>query len=391
MNEHILKICYAENARLPTEKAHGYQIMKTCEALAKQGLDVTLVHADRKNPLAGKDPFEHYGVEKTFKISKLPVWDILTDAPSFLWSFAFVIGRWSFTRSLKRWMKSRIECDVLYTRDPVVAQAFVESGTKKPIFLELHDSPLSNQGRWNRVKDKISGFIVITKGLKDLLISQGIPEEKICLSMDAFDPGEFVGLPDKAEARRRLKLDDGKIVFVYTGHLFPWKGIDSIASGFDKIPEGSEFVIVGGNLEDLERVKKLVPSGAKNVRFTGRMPHAEALLWLAAADAAVLPTSAKFEIGRLYTSPIKLFEYLAAGLPVIASDVPSAHEVLDESMGIFFSPDDAGSFADALGKFVGYPDEVKKGISEACRKCSGSFTWEKRGEMISAFIKSNIR
>ncbi|MFH1620608.1 MAG: glycosyltransferase [Patescibacteria group bacterium] len=385
-----LKIYYIENARLPTEKAHGYQIMKTCAALAKQDLDITLFHADRKNPLAAKDPFEYYGMEKTFKISRLPVWDVLTDAPSFFWSAAFVIERWTFIRSLRRRMESLDECDVWYTRDPVVAQALVAMKTMKPIFLELHDSPLSNMGRWKRIKDKMSGFIVITKGLKDLLGGQGIAEDKICVAMDAFDPGEFIGLPEKAEVRQRLNLDAGKTIFVYTGHLFPWKGMDAIALAFDRIPERSEFVIVGGNPEDMERVKKLVPLGTKNVRFMGHMSHAEVLQWLTAVDAAILPTSAKFEIGRLYTSPIKLFEYLAAGLPVIASDVPSSHEVLDENMGIFFKPDDEESFAEALGRFVGYPSEVKKRMSEECRKTSLTFTWQKRGLIIVSFIRNNL-
>ncbi len=74
-----MKLLYIANARIPTEKAHGLQIIKMCEAFVRQGVDVELVVPFRKHVKALKDKntFEYYGVGKKFKIRKLPVPDLI--------------------------------------------------------------------------------------------------------------------------------------------------------------------------------------------------------------------------------------------------------------------------------------------------------------------------
>ena len=67
-----MKILYFANSRIPTEKAYGLQIMKTCEALAENGVSVDLILPTRKNrPFKGIDVFEYYGVKKNFEINIL--------------------------------------------------------------------------------------------------------------------------------------------------------------------------------------------------------------------------------------------------------------------------------------------------------------------------------
>ncbi len=71
-----MKLIYVANIRLPTEKAYGVQIMKTCEAIARLGIDVRLIIPTRKSiAFAGVNPFEHYGVEKNFTIQRIPTID----------------------------------------------------------------------------------------------------------------------------------------------------------------------------------------------------------------------------------------------------------------------------------------------------------------------------
>ena len=76
------KLVYIANARIPTEKAHGIQIMKMCEAFSAQVVDVELVLPRRLNRIK-ENPFDYYGVKKNFKITKLPTIDFITLATIF--------------------------------------------------------------------------------------------------------------------------------------------------------------------------------------------------------------------------------------------------------------------------------------------------------------------
>ncbi|MEK7116166.1 MAG: glycosyltransferase [Patescibacteria group bacterium] len=367
---------YIENIRLPTEKAHGYQIMKTCEALARVGVEIDLVVADRKNVLSGKDSFEYYGMPRRFSITRLPVIDCISSVPAPLKSFAFALERWSFSREVRR-RRHEWSGDIFYTRDVGVAESLVDGG--KPVFVELHDAP--------RSFPSIAGWVVISQALKNLLITRGIQSEQIHVSQDCFDEHEIGSMMSKKDARRELGILSSEFLVVYSGHLFSWKGVDGIASAFQRIPSGISIAIVGGNPGDVARVQSI--SGVtSHVRFTGHLHRAEVMRWLAAADATILSTSAKFGIGRLYTSPLKLFEYLAAGLPVIASDVPSSREILDESIAMFYRADDATDFLRALTSLAELPHVQRQRMGETAKAKVNKHTWTKRGENILAFLRA---
>ena len=79
--------------------------------------------------------------------------------------------------------------------------------------------------------------------------------------------------------------------------------------------------------------------GSENILVLGHKPHKTMPVFLKAADVLVLPNSAKEEISRSYTSPLKLFEYMASGRPIVASDLPSIREVLNENNSLLVSPD----------------------------------------------------
>src|SRR5438105_408941 len=100
MNTDRKKIYYLANVRLPTEKAHGIQIMKTCEALARLGIDLELIVPRRRNPIV-QEPFSFYQVEKNFKITQLPCWDLVSS--NRLGAVGFWIESWTFYRSVKKY------------------------------------------------------------------------------------------------------------------------------------------------------------------------------------------------------------------------------------------------------------------------------------------------
>ena len=128
-----MKILYIANIRMPTEKAHGIQIMETLHALAQMNLIKTTLLVPRRVNQIIKDPFEYYGIEENFKIVRLPTIDLLF-LPFFkkLWFFieSIVFANCAF------WYVLFSSKSICYTRDVLVALYL--SFLTKPFFYEIH-------------------------------------------------------------------------------------------------------------------------------------------------------------------------------------------------------------------------------------------------------------
>jgi glycosyltransferase involved in cell wall biosynthesis len=98
----------------------------------------------------------------------------------------------------------------------------------------------------------------------------------------------------------------------------------------------------------------------------------------------VLPNH-RHAIGTHFTSPLKVFEYLAAGCPVVASDLPSLREVLDESVARFAPPESPRSLAVAAENLL-KDEPLFKRMSEAARRKAEEYTWQRRAERIGEFV-----
>lgn len=330
-----MRIIYVENVRIPSERAHAYQIVQTCTWFARYGAQVELVNPDRA---VGADVFAYFGIESNlFTHTRLSVVDPLTWRWFFWKALAYGIERWSFVRALQRWAATQ-QADVWFTRDPAMVDAL--KGSKRNIVLELHDRPDHQPERWDRVKPHVSGYVVITEGLKDVLIGLGISAERIVVAPDGFDPKDFFPEGRRQTARQALGVPEDAFVVFYAGGFYPWKGVDAIVPRWSDVPERAHLVLIGGPDADRNRIKALIPpERVSQVHVFPYRPHAEVVQLMAAGDLGLLPTSPHEEIGRSFTSPIKQFEYLAAGLPVLASDVPSSHEVLNDRVARFFMGD----------------------------------------------------
>jgi glycosyltransferase involved in cell wall biosynthesis len=99
-------------------------------------------------------------------------------------------------------------------------------------------------------------------------------------------------------------------------------------------------------------------------------------LWQAAADVLVLPNSGRDELSAQYTSPMKLFEYMASGRPIVATDVPAIREVLPEDAGYYARPDDAADLSHAIMTALNDPSSGAR--AARARALVSEYTWEKR-------------
>ncbi|MEX0935060.1 MAG: glycosyltransferase [Candidatus Paceibacterota bacterium] len=346
-----MKIYYIANVRLPTEKAHGIQIMKTCEALVDLGNDVELVVTDRYTPIE-ENAFDYYDARKNFRLLKLRCLDVV----DFGW-LGFWITTVSFMARVTRY--SLFKTGIFYTRDEFVAFCLKLIGKK--VVWEAHMGQRNIFVRF-LIRMKIP-VVVISQGLKDLYLSMGMDEDKIMIAHDGVDLEKFNIKSSKFDARAKLNLDKNQKFVVYTGSDQPGKGVDILEKAQNFLPEGIRVIIVSNK------------------------PHQEIPLYLQAADILVLPNSSKNEMSRLFTSPMKLFEYMASGVPIIASRVPSLQEVLTEKTALFFEPDDPKGIVTAVHDTLSDPASAFSRAKQAQVEVV-QYTWKKRAEIILTVLSN---
>ncbi|MDO8496904.1 MAG: glycosyltransferase family 4 protein [bacterium] len=371
-----MKLIYIANLRLPTEKAYGIQIAKTCEAMADLGCSVILLCPFRISKI--KDEFfNYYGIKRNFVFKKIFTLDFYL--PGFLNKIAF--GLKSLCSALVLVLYALVEgADIFYTRDEIIA--YILSFFRKNIIFESHRVSNKRKIFYSRFKKINLKVVVISQGLKDDFINFGIKESSLLVARDGVDLDLFNIEMTKEEARKRYNLPLDKKIVMYSGHLFEWKGADILLEAAHKLEV--LFVFVGGTDYDVQKFRQKA-EGLNNVLILGHRPYDQIPSLLKAADILVLPNSSKEEISKRYTSPLKLFEYMASQRPIIASDLPSIREVLDENTGYFFKPDDVSSLVGIINLVLNNEPEARE-KNTAAFNMAKSFTWQKRAEKILKFI-----
>lgn len=386
---------YLSNLRLPTEKAYGIQIVKMCEAFAGLGLDVRIVFPYRKNTEIKKDIFDYYSVKNNFIAKRL----ITPDFYIFGKNDPIIVGIKNFISAVILALYAILhKADIIYSRDEM--PMYFLSFFKNNLVFEAHRFSSKRKFFYKRFNKKGVKVVAISKAIKTDLVSSGYSSDKILVAHDGVDLEEFDIDISKEEARKKVGLPLNKRIIMYTGHLFEWKGADVLLEATRLVQnvrngggDGNEqfeqclFVFVGGMRYDIKKFREK-SKGAENVLILGHKPHKEIPIFLKAADLLVLPNSSKEEISNKYTSPLKLFEYMASGRPIIASDLLSIREVLDDNNSYLFKADDPESMAKVLDLAIKHEEDSKIKADMALDKVK-SFTWQKRADKINLFLETH--
>lgn len=371
-----MKLIYIANIRFPTEKAHGYQISKMCEAFAELGLDVKLLIPTRQNILFSEDPFLFYGLKRNFKIFRvncISFFGLINGPIGFWFQSLFFLFKIMFYKVNKE--------DIVYTRDPEIAWLFSLKNNK--VVYETHAWPISKVILYKYLLRQVKYIITITKGIKDLFQKNGFNQSRILNAPDGVDLKQFDISISKQEAREKLNLPLDKKIVVYTGHLYGWKGADILAEAATIFSEDILVYLVGGTHHDVSIFKKKYT--APNLNIVGFKSHVEIPIWLKAADVLVLPNKSGEKISESYTSPLKLFEYMVNRRPIIASDLPALREILNEDNSLLVTPGDPQALADGIKQALG-DEKFGLKLSESAYSEVQEYSWIKRAQQILRFI-----
>ena len=372
-----MKLRYIANVRLPTEKAHGIQIMSMCAAFADSGAEVELVVPTRTSDITA-DPFEYYGVKRNFTIRTVPTPQPHDLPLTLLTRLSYLRARFAFARRVLKDARAR-PADVYYHRDELSFRAFGKAGL--PGIWEIHDMP-RHMMLYRQALARAPFVVAITNGLKQALEAAGVPAGKILIEPDGADTERFANAA-AGDVREKLGLGGSDVLVTYTGSLLPWKGVSALAMAAEKLPQNAYLLIVGGDGAALEELRAgMVLRGVRGSAI-GRVAPSDVGAYVTASDIIVIPNSGKTQISREYTSPLKLFEALAAGKAIVASDLPSLREILDGDTAILVPPDDPQALAAALSSLSADPAR-RAALGKAAAQKAAHYDWRARAARILA-------
>jgi glycosyltransferase involved in cell wall biosynthesis len=378
-NIFIMKLGYVTSARLPTERAHGTQIVKMCEAFALAGASVSLITPNKKSNVYEDDIWHYYNVQQNFNFERLSSFDFLGKTLKFgrifYWidTVSFIISLF-FTDLIQ-------EGDVVYTRDPLLLLPF--SPNKHKLCIEIHDIP-RRKNIFLKMLRRAHKIIALNDIVKEELVALGITESKIMSAVDGVDLSEFDIALGHTDARRELGLPIEAKIVLYTGHLYSWKGAHTLAEAAKKLPPQVLCVFVGGVDNELEAFTRAF-SHVPNIKVVPFQKREMVPIYLKAADLLVIPNSAKTAISAKYTSPLKLFEYMASKRPIVSSDLPSMRQVLTDANCFFAEADNPEALAAAIETALTDLSAAQIKMGQAFEDVK-DYTWRRRGERIFNFI-----
>jgi glycosyltransferase involved in cell wall biosynthesis len=385
-------LCFAD-IRFPLERANGIQTFETCAALARRGHEVRLlVRRDTTKP--ARDPFVYYGVptDARLRIERVEV----AGPPAARRVASLAQALWK-ARELGHGA-------VVFSRDLGFASVYLRtrSAAKVPLVYESHGfAPVVSGARpgmlsgataaSGRKQERLfrreefvwrnaDGYVTITRGLADELRERFGPRPALAVVPDGARPGhgEWTARP----------MGQPPVV-AYSGHLYPWKGVDLLIEALADLPEVRGLVIGGyPNEPDLERLRARATAlglGAR-VTFTGMVPPPEVATRLGGADVLVVPNQVSAVSAR-YTSPLKLFEYLAMGRAIVAPDLPAFREIVgDRRNALLFEAGNAAALGASIRQVIDDPG-LAAAIGRTAFETAREYSWDRRAERIDAIFQ----
>jgi glycosyltransferase involved in cell wall biosynthesis len=384
----MTRLHYISPSLLPSKSANAVHVMLQCDGLVTAGAQVTLY---AKRAVAAEhrltDQLRHaYGVDAR----RL---DLVTTYSRSNRGDTLRIAAMALRRIVAAPRAERVLSRNLYAAYALAVLA------RRPLLFETHQLELG-------VRKHLQRALLRCPWVTTVAISQRLVE---CLADHlAIEPRRTVVLHDAAPddiepvdpaARRKLlsaavaqDLSTWQAVAGYFGHLYAGRGIEIIEAMATARPR-CLFLVYGGNDSDVERRRAV--NLLANLRFMGHVPHPVARRAMTAVDVLLMPYQQSVSIGAgahdtaRWMSPMKMFEYLAAGVPVISSDLPVLREVLrDGGYCLLVPPDRPSDWITALDHLIGNP-ALAAGLG-ACAHAEyrASHTWTRRAEALLAAARA---
>ena len=377
-----LRLGYVARSRVPSDLANSLQVMKMCGAFAAHVRTVDLLipfrwddwHAARA---LGESLWSQFALTTRFRIDRVVY-------PH--WKDRFAVRGFSLAATARAAAR---RYDLIYSRDVWTAYWLGRMG--RPVAFEAHN--LAEEQRYPVWRAMLSshgmqGIFCISGALAEDYAGAGAPRERLHVLPDGVDLERFAAPLTLHEARLRLGLPMDATIICHSGHLYPGRGGEETIEALVGLPQAL-LVMVGGRAEDIARLRAKGNGLGLGERllFVGQVPNNEVPAYLWAADVLVMPYTSRTSTVR-YMSPLKMFEYMAAGRPIVATDFPVVREILRKGeTAVLVEPDSVQALREGILELL--RDSARsKSLASRCLEQVREYSWTRRAQRIlSALLR----
>lgn len=378
----LMKIVYIAPAPIPSRSANSIHVLLQCKALIKFSNDIVLYtkRTVRKKSKMKETLMDAYGID-TGSLRLVTTWNMLdkfnTIQIALLAIIHLLINKWP---------------DIIISRN-LYASFVIVIIYRKPILFETHQLEYGFRKYLQNkiIRSKHTTTILISEELKKLIIEHHkLFKLKNIVLHDAAQDGVE---PISRDMRRNLLYEvypklsnnwDG--ICGYFGHLYSGRGIEQIAEMANKRPNVL-FLIFGGNQEDVDAKKRL--NRNDNMIYMGHVPHSNSQYLMKLFDILLMPYQKKVSIGvkghdtGRWMSPMKMFEYMATGVPIISSNLTVLREILKNNINaLLVSPDNSDEWVLAIDKLIQDKAFSEKIGMQSHKDYKNLYTWSRRAKCI---------
>ncbi len=381
---------------LPKPEAHLVQATNAANGAANLGYSTVLVYPQKglraRNLVNLARPFQpqktpeiiikYYNLHDKLKVATLPMpWPIdhfhnkFTNSNTIAAKYYFPVHIFPTTK-------------LVHSRNWNLVKAAIKNGVPAIYEHHHHEDKQFEPEIVNSPLLQIAVTVVDT--IRETMIKNGMPPTKVIKLHNGFNRLFMLRQSEKAAEWREKLLTNGRShLVVYAGALKQFKGIDVLIDVAEQMPD-VQFICAGGKSTEVENYQQLAKAKqVNNIVFLGYILHEQLASLLQAADVLAHPHCSGN--AATFTSPLKLFDYLASGNPIVATEISSLTEFKNtQAIAAWCEPDNPHKFAEALQwvletyprKVDGYPE-----IIEFVKQ----FSWENRAEKILSYVDESLR
>lgn len=387
-----MRLAYLDPHAVPGECPEALQILYTVDALGSLGAQLALVTPRPPNTTPEAHTILGHALSANVELRHLEP----------------CRGVWRWLRSNQPFYRRAIAVlktlgvEAVLVRNLKMAEQLLRHAPEIPLFFETHElfaqsyreahSPLSLRER-RKLAALVRREAFVYRSARGLIVLTSLLLEDIRQAYGVETPA--VVAPDGVDleqARAPVSpAPQDKPCLLYLGSLHPWKGVETLIRALPHVLPPAELHIVGGNAPRIAELRRLAAelNVTARVVFHGPVEPQRRFEYIHRADICLLPLT-DTGLGARYTSPLKLFEYMAAGKPIVASDLPSVRQVLTSEHNALLVPSgDAQAFAQAITRLL-RDQGLRNRLGAAAKSRVQYFTWRARSDTIQRFIAVRI-